>query len=143
MAWRQSRDCDRSHQPDHLHTRRKGSRGPMTRSGRLAGGFLFGLVLLFATSERSETLAERLSHHRNLGKAYYENPITQLKAVEEFKQALALSPKSAREQVNYGLALLRAGITKDAIAELEMAQKTDPSIPHTWFNLGMAYKKEF
>jgi tetratricopeptide (TPR) repeat protein len=115
----------------------------MTTGGRLAGGFLFGLTLLLGSSERLQTVTERLWHHRNLGKAYYENPVTQFKAVEEFKQALELSPKSAREQVNYGLALLRAGVMKEAIAELETAQKTDPSIPHTWFNLGMAYKKEF
>jgi tetratricopeptide (TPR) repeat protein len=27
------------------------------------------------------------------------------------------------------------------MAELEQAQKQDPAIPHTWFNLGMAYKR--
>ncbi len=37
---------------------------------------------------------------------------------------------------------MRAGSTKAAIAELEKAQKEDPSIPHTWFNLAIAYKKE-
>ncbi|PYX91629.1 MAG: hypothetical protein DMG67_09465, partial [Acidobacteria bacterium] len=82
---------------------------------------------------------DALWHHRNLGKAYYENPMTQLKAVEEFKQAVALAPDSARDRVNYGLALLRAGMTKESVTELAKAQKQDPSIPHTWFNLGMAY----
>jgi Tfp pilus assembly protein PilF len=81
--------------------------------------------------------------HRNLGKAYYENPMTQLKAVDEFKQALVLAPDSTRDRVNYGLALLRAGKTAEAIAELLRAQKQEPSIPHTWFNLAIAYKKEF
>ena len=51
-------------------------------------------------------------------------------------------PNSARERVNYGLALLRAAKTKEGIAELEKAQKQDPKIPHTWFNLGIAYKKD-
>ena len=86
--------------------------------------------------------AEALWHHRNLGKAFYENPTTSRQAVAEFKQALDLAPESARERVNYGLALLRAGNTQGGIAELERAQKQDPTIPHTWFNLGIAFKKE-
>ena len=64
-----------------------------------------------------------------------------MKAVEEFKLAVELSPASTRDRVNYGLALLRAGKTSEGIAELLKAQKEDPSIPHTWFNLGIAYKK--
>jgi hypothetical protein len=44
--------------------------------------------------------------------------------------------------VNYGLSLLRAGKTQEGIAELERAQKQDPSIPHTWFNLGITFKKD-
>ena len=76
------------------------------------------------------------------GKAFYENPTTQTQAVDEFKKALDLAPNSARERVNYGLALLRAGKTKEGVAELEKAQKQDPKIPHTWFNLGIAYKKD-
>ena len=79
---------------------------------------------------------------RNLGKAFYENPTTQAQAVDEFKKALDLAPKSPREIVNYGLALLRAGKTKEGVAELERAQKLDPNIPHTWFNLGIAFKKD-
>ncbi|MBI3470645.1 MAG: VCBS repeat-containing protein, partial [Candidatus Solibacter usitatus] len=85
---------------------------------------------------------DRLWHHRNLGKAFYENPTTQVQAVEEFKKALDLAPTSARERLNYGLALLRAGKTKEGIAEVEKAQKQDPKVPHTWFNLGIAFKKE-
>src|SRR5437764_13059495 len=84
----------------------------------------------------------QLWHHRNLGKAFYENPTTQQQAVDEFRKALDLAPSSARERVNYGLALLRAGKTADGIAELLRAQRQDPSIPHTWFNLGIAYKRE-
>ena len=77
-----------------------------------------------------------------MGKAFYENSVTQLQAVDEFKKALDLAPDSARERINYGLALLRAGKTEAGAAELEKAQKQDPSIPHTWFNLGIVYKKE-
>jgi hypothetical protein len=104
---------------------------------------VFVLASGLAISDNAADLRDRLWHHRNLGKAYYENPMTQLKAVDEFKQALVLSPQSVRDQINYGLALLRAGMTKEAILQLQKAQASDPSIPHTWFNLGMAYKKEF
>ncbi len=88
------------------------------------------------------TPEERLWHHRNLGKAFYENPATQYEAVGELRKALELAPGSARERVNYGLALLRAGQVEAGIAELEKAQKQDPSIPHTWFNLGIAHKQQ-
>ena len=91
--------------------------------------------------ENAQVNEEKLWQHRNLGKAFYENPTTQQEAVAEFKAALDLAPQSARERLNYGLALLRAGKTSEGIAELEKAQKQDPKIPHTWFNLGIAYKK--
>jgi tetratricopeptide (TPR) repeat protein len=80
--------------------------------------------------------------HRNLGKAFYENPTTHPEAVEELRQALALAPNSVREQLNYGLALLRQDDIKGATAELEKVQKRDPKLPHTWFNLGILYKKQ-
>lgn len=110
---------------------------------RKVGTGMLALALLAALSDTPANINDRLWQHRNLGKAYYENPMTQVKAVEEFKQAVVLSQESVRDEVNYGLALLRAGMAKDAIAELVKAQKKDPSIPHTWFNLGMAYKKQF
>ncbi len=98
--------------------------------------------MLLSAPEAPRASRERLAQHRNLGKAFYENPATQVRAVDEFRKALALAPDSPRERLNYGLALLRAGKTKEGIAEIEKAQKQDPSIPHTWFNLGMAFKKE-
>ncbi len=98
------------------------------------------MLLLGADASRVEQ--DRLGHYRNLGKAFYENPTTLAQAVDEFKKALDLAPNSARERVNYGLALLRAGKTEEGVAELKRAQKQDPKIPHTWFNLGIAFKKE-
>lgn len=83
-----------------------------------------------------------LAEYRNLGKAFFENPTTPRQAVEEFRRALSLAPNSAREQTNYGLALLRAGETERGIAELQQAQKTDPKIPNTWFALGVALHKQ-
>ncbi|MDQ6698662.1 MAG: FG-GAP-like repeat-containing protein [Acidobacteriota bacterium] len=97
-------------------------------------------VLFSAPPTREEQ--DRLWRYRNLGKAFYENPTTLKEAVEQFRKALELAPNSARERVNYGLALLRAGETKKAVAELEKAQKQDPRIPHTWFNLGIVAKKD-
>ncbi len=99
-------------------------------------------LLLLSGADLSGTAADRLWHLRNLGKAFYENPTTQVQAVDEFKKALDMAPDSARERLNYGLALLRAGKTKEGVAEIEKAQKQDPKIPHTWFNLGVQYKKD-
>jgi len=98
------------------------------------------ILLLGADASRVEQ--DRLGHYRNLGKAFYENPTMQAQAVDEFKKALDLAPDSPREIINYGLALLHAGRTKEGVAELQRAQKLDPKIPHTWFNLGIYYKKE-
>jgi len=105
--------------------------------------FFLAISLLFlaAAPPQGPSRDELLWHHRNLGKAFYENPTTQYRAVEELKAALDLAPGSARERLNYGLALLKAGKTAEGIAELEKVQQQDPSIPHTWFNLGIAYKR--
>jgi len=99
---------------------------------------LFGIYLLLDAQPASD----RLARYRNLGKAFYENPATQKEAIEPLRQALALAPNSAREQLNYGLALLRAGETEPGIAQIEKAQKTDPKLPHTWFNLGVTFQKQ-
>jgi hypothetical protein len=109
----------------------------------LGGGILCAAVLfVLSGASSSRQQQDLLWRYRNLGKAFYENPTTQKEAVTEFKKALDLAPDSARERLNYGLALLRAGQTKEGITELEKAQKQDPSIPHTWFNLGIAFKKD-
>ncbi|MEZ5399606.1 MAG: tetratricopeptide repeat protein [Bryobacteraceae bacterium] len=84
---------------------------------------------------------ERLARHRNLGKAFFENPTTHPQAVAEFKQALDLEPKSARDRFNYAAALIANGQTKDAITELERVQSQNGSIPNPWFVLGVLYKK--
>lgn len=127
----------------------------MTRVGRrlLSGlgvfalgalGALGGLAALGAAdavappNDREELLLQ----HRNLGKAFYENPTTQREAVGEFRQALELAPGSAIDRLHYALALLKAGRTGEGIAELETVQRQDPTLPHTWFNLGIAYKRD-
>src|SRR5215813_7052154 len=105
--------------------------------------FLAGAALLLLRgADSARPHEDEIWRHRNLGKAFYENPTTQLEAVEEFKKALDLAPDSARERINYGLALLRAGKVKDGITQLKEAQELDPKIPHTWFNLGITFKKE-
>jgi tetratricopeptide (TPR) repeat protein len=101
-----------------------------------------GFAILVIAQPRPAAPDERLARVRNLGKAFYENPTTTKEAVAEFKQALALAPNSAREHINYGLALLHAGQPAEGMAELRTAQKMDPKIPHTWFNLGIAMKRE-
>src|ERR1017187_2924184 len=75
----------------------------------------------------------RIWQHRNLGKAFYENPTTHPEAVQELRQALALAPNSVREQLNYGLA--RAS----AAGWLVFGQ--NPNDPRIWQhrNLGKAF----
>lgn len=102
---------------------------------------IFLFCLLLTAAETNSASNERLWQLRNLGKAFYENPTTQIEAVGVFKQALDLAPNSPREELNYALALLRAGKTQDGVDELLKVQKQDPSLPHTWFNLGIVYRK--
>jgi tetratricopeptide (TPR) repeat protein len=90
----------------------------------------------------SSSREDLIWQHRNLGKAFYENPTTSQEAVTEFRKALDLNPGSARERLNYGLALLRAREIAQGVAELQAVQKQDPSLPHTWFNLGIVYQKQ-
>ena len=95
-------------------------------------------VLLWGAAEPN---ADLLQQHRNLGKAFYENPTTQAEAVTEFKQALDLAPDSIPDRLNYALALLRAGNAAQAVPILEEIERRDPSLPHPWFNLGIYFKQ--
>ena len=104
--------------------------------------FCLLFCLCLGAAETRVSVEERLWQHRNLGKAYYENPTTLVQAAGEFQKALLLSPNSVREQLNYGLALLKAGRTKEGVAELEKVQKENGALPHTWFNLGIVFRKE-
>jgi tetratricopeptide (TPR) repeat protein len=99
------------------------------------------LLLLNAAAFQRLAGDDELARYRNLGKAFYENPTTQNEAVDALRRAFQLAPNSTREQLNYGLALLRAGKTAEGIQELQAVQKRDPKLPHTWFNLGIVYKK--
>src|SRR6185437_14123687 len=47
---------------------------------------------------------------------------------------------SDREKLNYALALLIANKPDEAVPILKEVQAHDPSLPHTWFNLGIYYK---
>ena len=116
--------------------------GSRSRSKILTLAGVAGCLLACLPLGAQPSDSPRLAQYRNLGKAFYENPTTPKQAVEEFRLALALAPYSARERINYGLALLRAGDARRGISELEKAQKTDPKIPHTWFNLGVAFRKQ-
>ena len=123
---------------------------PRVAHQRLAGAVIIGVSSLVALGAFRQAPAtkpasdrqQKLVEYRNLGKAFYENPTTQAQAVDAFKKALDLNPDSTREQLNYGLALLRDAKNPEAIAMLQKVQKEDPSLPHTWFNLGIYYKRD-
>ena len=102
---------------------------------RGTAAFACVFLLLGSPSANDQSLWE----HRNLGKAFFENPDTHVQAVTELKKALDLSG-SVRDRVNYGLGLLRAGQTDAAVEQLIQVQKDDPALPYSWFNLGITYK---
>ena len=109
--------------------------------GRWQWGFV-ALAMLGASCSKPVD-QNLLDQHRNLGKAFYENPTTQQEAVREFQQALEVAPNSAREKLNYALALLKVpGREQEAVSLLQQVQRRDPTLPHTWFNLGIYYKHQ-
>ncbi len=113
-----------------------------TRRGRLWLSAGIGAFMLVAACSKPRN-QELLDQHRNLGKAYYENPANAQQAVQEFQQALAIAPDSARDKLNYALALLKVqGREEEAVKLLQEVQRQDPSLPHTWFNLGIYYKHQ-
>ena len=83
----------------------------------------------------------QLRELRHVGKALYESPGSADQALEQLRKAHELVPDLARDRLNYGLALLRAGQLEPGMAELVAVQQQEPSIPHTYFNLGVEYKK--
>src|ERR1700685_2208422 len=92
-----------------------------SKSRASAFSFAFTLLTSILTLACSKPLDQNLlDQHRNLGKAYYENPTTQQQAVQEFQQALAIAPDSARDKLNYALALLKVpGREEEAAKVLE------------------------
>src|ERR1700691_2392524 len=114
------------------------------RSVRVICAFAISVAAIFLwLSPRVISAAENpaIERHRSLGKAFFENPTTHVEAIAEFKKALDLAPNSVREKLNYALALLHGNRVPEGIALLEQFQRLDPSLPHTWFNLGIYYKK--
>jgi tetratricopeptide (TPR) repeat protein len=104
---------------------------------------LVALAFILAAACSKPRNQDLLEQHRNLGKAFYENPTTQQQAVQELQQALEIAPDSARDKVNYALALLKVqGREAEAIKLLQEVQRQDPALPHTWFNLGIYYKHQ-
>ena len=103
---------------------------------------LLGWKLSSAAAPSPTSTDQQLAKFRNLGKAFYENPTTQIESVGEFKKALALAPGSVREKLNLGLALLRAANNPEGLKYLEEVQRLQPQLPHTWFNLGIHWKKQ-
>src|SRR5271154_3214060 len=101
-----------------------------------------GLSIWFWSQSASAAINSAvLEQHRNLGKAFFENPTTHEEAIAEFKKALDLAPDSVREKLNYALALMHGNRTAEGVVLLEQVQRLDPSLPHTWFNLGIYDKK--
>ncbi|MEZ5362681.1 MAG: tetratricopeptide repeat protein [Bryobacterales bacterium] len=85
--------------------------------------------------------AAQLRELRHVGKALYESPGSSEQALEQLKKAHDLVPDSARDRLNYALALLRVARLSRAFAEPVLVSNRPSTLPHTYFNLGVEYKE--
>ena len=85
---------------------------------------------------------EELWRHRNLGKALYETPASVPQSAVELKKALDLAPGLVPRPAQLRPGAAARGRHQAGQGELEKAQKQEPNSPYTWFNLGVAYKRE-
>lgn len=97
---------------------------------------------VLAQAAGGKAVHPEVSRLRNIGKAYFENGVTLARALEVFKNAAALSPSTAEERVNLGLALLRLNRIEDAKAELERAASLDSALVHPHYALGLVAKRQ-
>ena len=78
--------------------------------------YLIAFAALLLAAQTSVDPTTRLWQHRNLGKAFYENPTTQSECVGEFKKALDLEPNSAPDVSDDAykiMRLFRARVDRD------------------------------
>jgi len=99
---------------------------------------LSALLLLAAadTSPVSPTLAQ----HRNLGRAFYENPTTQAEAVWSSRR-LSIWREFRAGKAELRAALLRAGRVQEGVAQLKDVQRRDPKLPPPGSTSAFSIKK--
>ena len=72
----------------------------MAKAAGIFAAYTIVLAAFLVYGQDSLDSSEELWHYRNLGKAFYENPMTPREAVEWFQKALELAPDSPRERLN-------------------------------------------
>lgn len=81
------------------------------------------------------------NEYSNLAAALYKKGELE-KAIAEYKQALAINPKSAQIHHSLGFDLAQKGELNDAIAEYRAAIQLDPTLPEAHNHLGVALARE-
>ena len=79
--------------------------------------------------------------HYNLGLAYYEQGRTAT-AVEHYRQALRINPRSDRAHNNLGLALQQQGRLAEAAAHYRQALQINPDSDQALINLGLVLHQQ-
>jgi tetratricopeptide (TPR) repeat protein len=81
-----------------------------------------------------------LEHHRNLGKAHFENGETD-EAIAEFQTCIALSSGDVSDRIRLAKAYFLAKKNEEAVAAFLEAQKDAPELPDIPYDLGILYKR--
>ncbi|HQH71560.1 MAG TPA: tetratricopeptide repeat protein, partial [bacterium] len=81
-----------------------------------------------------------LDRYRALGQAYMEEENFPA-AIEAYRQAAALAPRSASDIINLGIANYHGDQNDESIRILKQGLELDPANVFAFYNLGLAYKK--
>jgi len=76
--------------------------------------------------------------HNNLGVAYFNRGMIN-EAIEQYRTALRLDPKSVNAYHNFGNALYKKGMLDEAVEKYETALQLDPKSVNAHNNLGVIY----
>lgn len=112
----------------------------MSRGSFAAGMLWFSLISGGVFSAEAPLLNPDLDHHRALGQAYMEEENFPA-AIEAYRQAVALAPRSASDIINLGIAYYHGDQNEESIRFLKQGLELDPDNVFALYNLGLAYKK--
>ena len=102
--------------------------------------FLFGVLLMFASSCGSPGIKVSALDHFKRGNQHFKNDQPKA-AISEYKLAISLDPDQERFYYNMGLAYYRLVLYKQAADSYWEAISKKPDFAEAWYNLSLSFNK--